>query len=244
MTTAEKLIKVAENEAIVKDAVEQLDLCLKGDKVDGKSWYDEFWDEALKSGGSWIYRFAGYCWTDKTFKPTQDLITHGNSNNIFNNSLITDLTAILNKCGVRLDVSQAISVSGLFTYSKVTRVPFLDCRNCTTINGIFSNAVEVIEIEGIAINENCNVHSSFINCTKLEKLIMSGTIGQNGFDVHWSTKLSADSLKSIINALSTTTTGLTITLPTTAQSNYEKVYGSGSWATLTATRSNWTIAYA
>jgi hypothetical protein len=209
-----------------------------------KAEYDEFWDEALKNGGSWIYRFAGYCWTDKTFKPTQDLIATGNSNNIFNNSLITDLTAILNKYGVILDVSQATSVSGLFTYSKVTRVPFLDCRNCTTINTSFSNASEVIEIEGIAINENCNVNSAFNNCKKLEKLIMSGTIGQNGFDVHWSTKLTAASLESIINTLSSTTTGLTITLPTTAQSNYEAVYGSGSWNVLTATRSNWTIAYA
>ena len=208
-----------------------------------KAEYDAFWDEAFKNGESWIYRFAGYCWTDKTFKPTQDLIATGNSNSIFNNSLITDLTAILNKCGVILDVSQAISVSGLFTYSRVTRVPFLDCRNCTTINNSFYSATEVIEIEGIAINENCNVNSAFGNCKKLEKLIMSGTIGQKGFDVHWSTKLSADSLKSIINALSTTTTGLTITLPTTAQSNYEAVYGSGSWATLVATRSNWTIAY-
>lgn len=178
---------------------------------------DAFWDEALKSGESWIYRFAGYCWTDKTFKPTQDLITSGNSNNIFNNSLITDLTAILNKCGVILDMSQAISASGVFAYSRVTRAPFLDCRNCTTINNIFGNATEVIEIEGIAINENCNIHSAFISCKKLEKLIMSGTIGQNGFDIHWSTKLTHDSLMSIINALadkSGTGTTFTITLGT------------------------------
>jgi hypothetical protein len=84
----------------------------------------------------------------------------------------------------------------------------------------------------------------FYDCQRLEELYCEGVIDINGFDVHWSTLLSADSLKSIIEALSTSTTGLTITLPTTAQANYEAVYGSGSWNVLTATRSNWTIAYA
>jgi hypothetical protein len=207
-----------------------------------KAEYDEFWDEALKSSRSWIYRFAGYCWTDKTFKPTQDLIATSNSNNIFNNSLITDLTAILNKCGVILDVSQATSVSGLFSYSKVTRVPFLDCRNCTTINTSFSNASEVIEIEGIAINENCNVSNAFNNCKKLEKLIMSGTIGQNGFDVHWSKNLTAESIDSIVRALTTAKSGLTITLPVGAYNRHSERYGASVTEALWAEkRAHWSI---
>jgi hypothetical protein len=48
---------------------------------------------------------------------------------------------------------------------------------------------------------------------------MDGAIGQNGFDVHWSTKLTHDSLMSIINHLSdkssdTSGTTWTITLGT------------------------------
>jgi hypothetical protein len=99
-------------------------------------------------------------------------------------------------------------------------------------------------IEKIILKDTVKCSNWFANATGLENVIFEGTIGQNGFDIHWSTKLTAASLESIINTLSSTTTGLTITLPTTAQSNYEAVYGSGSWNVLTATRSNWTIAYA
>ena len=106
----------------------------------------------------------------------------------------------------------------------------------------YSNKLHTIAKMGV--DENTVYGNTFANCSALENITVEGTIGQNGFDIRWSTKLSADSLKSIINALSTTTTGLTITLPKTAQANYEAMYGSGSWATLTATRSNWTIAYA
>lgn len=99
-------------------------------------------------------------------------------------------------------------------------------------------------IAKLGTDENTRFSDAFIGCNELVNITIEGTIGQNGFDIHWSIKLSADSLKSIFNALSATTTGLTVTLPTTAQSNYEAVYGTGSWATLTATKSNWTIAYA
>jgi hypothetical protein len=99
-------------------------------------------------------------------------------------------------------------------------------------------------IAKIGSDVNTKYQNTFKECGELQNLTIDGIIGQNGFDIHWSTKLSAESLASIINALSTTTTGLTITLPTTAQANYEAVYGSGSWNVLTATRSNWTIAYA
>jgi hypothetical protein len=89
--------------------------------------------------------------------------------------------------------------------------------------------------------------STFKDCIALEKLIIEGVIGQNGFDIHWSTKLTANSLYSIINALSTTTTGLSITLPTTAKANYNANPPEGApatWTELIETRPNWTIAYA
>lgn len=208
-----------------------------------KAEYDEFWDNAL-NGDGWVGRFCGNCWTDKTFKPNKDLLPYGNSNNLFNAVLITNLTKILNDNEVKLDVSQVTGFNSSFSWTTITHIPYLDLQKATTIQSCFSNSAKLIEIEGLVISDSCKVVSAFDNCKSLEKVIMGGTIGQNGFDIHWSTKLTADSLKSIIQTLSTTTTGLTITLPTTAQSNYEAGYGSGSWATLTATRSNWTIAYA
>ena len=129
----------------------------------------------------------------------------------------------------------------------LTSVDF-DIANSSTANSAWQYTFQACRslqsIKKIIVMENQVYIGTFLNCIALENITIDGTIGQNGFDIHWSTKLSADSLKSIIEALSTTTTGLTITLPTTAQANYEAVYGSGSWATLVATRNNWTIAYA
>ena len=109
---------------------------------------------------------------------------------------------------------------------------------------MFDNAINLVTIRKLIVSSTTPFSNTFRKCTALKNISIEGEIGKNGFDVSASTNLSADSLKGIINALSSSTTGLTVTLSTTAQSNYEAVYGSGSWATLTATKSNWTIAYA
>jgi hypothetical protein len=215
MTTAEKLVKVAENEAIVKDAVEQLDLCMKGGKVDAKSWYDEFWDKLQQGGRRTGYRNAFYDWQwdNSIYNPKYPIVCSGNSLDMMRYSSITDTI---------VDITFTNVVSSY----------------------VFANNVKLKTIRKLIITDKVTFVGWFTDCTALENIVIEGTIGQNGFDIHWSTLLSADSLKSIITALSTTTTGLTVTLPTTAQANYEAKYGTGSWSVLVATRSNWTIAYA
>ena len=109
----------------------------------------------------------------------------------------------------------------------------------------FAYCIKLHTIAKMGVDENTGFNDYVFNkCESLENITIEGTIGKNGFDIHWSTKLTADSLKNIITALSTSATGLSITLPKTAQANYEAVYGTGSWSVLVATRSNWTIAYA
>ena len=78
---------------------------------------------------------------------------------------------------------------------------------------------------------------------------MGSKITKNGFDVQWSTELSKESIISIINALSDTTTALTVTLSKTAVNNaFETAKGnadgstSEEWAALIATKQNWTIS--
>ena len=89
----------------------------------------------------------------------------------------------------------------------------------------------------------------FTNCFQLQNLTIEGIIGQNGFNVQWSTKLSKASITSIINALSETTSGLTVTLSKTAVNNaFETSAGaadgstSEEWTTLEGTKTNWTIS--
>lgn len=85
----------------------------------------------------------------------------------------------------------------------------------------------------------------------LEHMIVEGTIAQNGFNVRWSTNLDKESITSIINALSTTTSGLTVTLSKTAVNNAFGIdvddpttYPEGSeWYELRHSRDNWTVNF-
>ena len=67
--------------------------------------------------------------------------------------------------------------------------------------------------------------------------------------MQWSTKLSGASIVSIIEALSTTTSGLSVTLSQTAVNNmtFPIVGNKGtynSWTELEQSKTNWTISLA
>ena len=209
-----------------------------------KAEYDAFWD-SFKNIWQMQYLFAGSAWNDTTFKPKYDLIVGKyNCSGMFMINQVSNIKSRLLECGVKLDLSQCVNFLNGFSSATTTELPEIDLSNCDNVTSSFSYMSKLINIDKVTFKNGVTFISTFFSTPNLEEIRIGGTISGSGFDIHWSTKLTADSLKSIINALSTTTTGLTITLPTTAQANYEAVYGSGSWSTLVATRSNWTIAYA
>ena len=149
----------------------------------------------------------------------------------------------------KIDFSKFTTYFPNFNYSSIQHVPELDIRGVSSIGPLFAYVSSLISVDNIILRDdgsqiNLNL---FNNNGNLEEIRFAGTIGQNGFDIRWSKSLSAKSLYSIINALSTTTTGLTITLPNTAEANYNAnppENAPATWAELVATKSNWTIAYA
>lgn len=207
---------------------------------------DAFWDIYQQNGERTVYNnaFSGYGWTDETFKPKYDMRPIS-ATQMFHSTQITNLKQILDKCGVVLDFSNCTGFTYTFQQSKITHIGVIDTRKCGNLN-YFMTEAKFVYIEKIILKDDGSQSFmsgySFSVCRVLEHIIFEGVIGKNGLDLHWSTKLDADSLKSIIDCLSTTTTGLTVTLPATAQSNYDAVYGSGAWEELVATKSNWTIA--
>lgn len=206
--------------------------------------YDAFWD-SFKDIKDYAYVFAGEMWNDVTFKPKHSIICSAlNVNNMFYNNACSNIKKTLNDYGVVLDLSKAVSVSTLFSYSSSEELPEIDVSSASVISGIFSNMSNLVTIDKVTFKEGVSFKNAFANTTRLENITIGGTISGSDFDIHWSTKLTAASLASIINALSAETSGLTVTMPTTAQSNYDAVYGDGAWAQLVATKSNWTIEYA
>ena len=218
-----------------------------------KAEYDKMWD-VLQPEGITYYnsKFNGQNFNFDNFYPKRDIRPVGNASQIFYaweiGNCRGDFKARLEECGVVLDTSQATNLGMAFNYSHMDNLPIIDCTGLTTdCNSVFANSWgDLKTIEKIILKDTVKCTNWFTNATGLENVIFEGTIGENGLNVSYCKKLSAISLESIINTLSatTTTTGLTVTLPSTAEANYDAVKGAGAWDSLVATRSNWTIAYA
>jgi hypothetical protein len=89
MTTAEKLVKIAENEQKVYEA---------GQKAE----YDRFWDAYQEYGtkNRYNYAFAGWGWTDDVFKPKYNIAPNITALAMFQNSRIVDLKGVCERCGI------------------------------------------------------------------------------------------------------------------------------------------------
>ena len=231
MSIAEKLTTIAENVDKVYDA---------GKKAE----YDAFWDRFQGNQSSYAYAFSGRGWDDTTFRPKYNIVTSGSAtNNMFCNSNIVDLDKILKEQNVTMDVSLSVRVDYMFYYCRLLEmVPEITFgASCGNISYMFNNCDKLKRIKGLILpNKTLTATNVFNNCTSLEEITIGGTIAFS-MDIHWSTNLTADSIKSIIEHLSDTSSGLTLTLPNTAESNYDAVYGSGAWSALRATKSNWSI---
>lgn len=221
-----------------------------------KSEYDAFWDAFQNYGNRNKYEFAftgagegsSGGWTDETFKPKYDIILgEGHTiQRIFWNSTVSDVPSVLEKQGIVFDTTRATWWQQCFQTSKSNRWGVLNASNATYFSHVFSTS-SCVTIEKLIVSETVPFANAFDNASRLTNLTIEGTIGQNGFNVSWS-PLNKASLTSIINALSSTTTGLTATLRLAAVNTaFETTAGaadgstSDEWTALIATKPNWTI---
>lgn len=229
MSIAEKLTTIAENEQKVYDAGQ-------------KSEYDRFWESYQENGNRTNYNgaFYGKGWSNETFKPKYDIKpTSANLSSIFRETSITgDLKTILDNLGIVLDTSGATSFSYSFYNNSFEKLPPIDMSGCGNTAYVFALNPNLKELE-IKVSEKTTYSGTFDRCPALEKLTVMGTIGQNGFNVSSSTKLTKDSLMGIMSAVKdykNSTTTYTITL------------GNDNLAKLTdeekaiATQKGWTLA--
>ncbi len=209
MSIAEKLTQIAENEQKVYDAGKQAE-------------YDRFWDEYLKpvkpkgaSSGFGAFLFSGRGWNDTTFNPPCpiDFITNGYNMFYYATNISKEKLALV-------DYSKITeNYTGFFAYSLIKEVPELDTRGASTISTLFMASPFLTSVDNIILKDDGTqtLLNIFNSATALQEVRFTGVIGQNGINVQWSTKLTHESLMSIINALqdkSTDTSGTvwTVTL--------------------------------
>lgn len=207
-----------------------------------KSEYDRFWDAYQQNGErrNYFYAFAGIGWTDENFYPKYDIVNVGANYYWFQYSKITNLKKRLEECGVVLDTSQTGYALGWFSDSEITDVPTLSLQGSNTCVAL-TRASKLRYVEKLITEPNgtCKFpNKAFENCISLEHIIFEGVIGQN-IDLHWSTKLTHESLMSIINALKDYSG---------SGSTYTCTLGEANLAKLTdaekaiATEKGWTLA--
>lgn len=243
-------MSIAEKFEVIADEVYE-----KGKKDE----YDKFWDEYQNYGNATYYNYAFFSgrFNFENFYPKYDIRPVGGSGqNMFYNwkvavgKFVGSLKQRLEECGVVLDTSQCTLMASCFTYGGFTEIPTIDLSNLTTASAaIFAyNYGYLKTIEKIIMSENTVISANwFAEDTALENLTIEGTIGQNNFNVKDCKKLSGASIVSIIEALSTTTSGLSVTLSQTAVDNMVfPITGNkgtyNSWTELEQTRTNWTIS--
>ena len=223
--------------------------------------YDAFWDNYQQNGTrkSYAFAFAGMGWTPENFRPKYDIKPKTKAKSMFaqvDNMAGIDLEQTFKDLGITFDTSGVTHSDGFDYFVQNASPSVLPAISTVGINRLiycFNAASDLKTIRKLILKADGSqtFNNTFTGCANLENIEIEGTIGQNGFDIHWSTKLSKASITSIINALSTTTSGLTITLSKTAvNSAFETSEGasdgstSDEWLALIATKQNWTISLA
>lgn len=207
--------------------------------------YDEWWDNFQENGERAFYAngFAGYGWTIETFKPKYDINPTNLQGLFFYSHIQADLPLLLEELGISIDFENATnnsSMTGTFNYSWFTRIGELNTIMSSALSMTFNNCLYLITIDKLKLREDGSqtFSSVFTNCKELQNLTITGVIGNN-FDVRYSTKLTHDSLMSIINALKDySTSGGTNTL-NLGKDNIAKLTDTEK---AIATQKGWTLA--
>lgn len=193
----------------------------EGYETGKKTEWDAFWDGYQERGNRTQYAYAFYLWPDEAYNP---------------------------KYPIKLYTNNAYA---MFTYSKIkdTRVD-IDISQSSNTTQIFSMNESLVTIRKLIVSEKTILggNNLFYYCKALENVVFEGVIGSN-VDLQWPTKLTKASITNIINTLSTTKSGLTVTLSKVAVDNAfatsaGAANGSTSeeWLNLIATKNNWTIS--
>lgn len=238
------LREVLDEEAIYEDGFE----------AGKKAEYDTFWDSVQNNGERTNYdRWFGYPFNDVTFKPKYDMNVTS-ANYMFNYCSVTNLKAILESQGVKLDFSKCSGLTYTFQHSQITHLGEIDTRSCANLQYTFNNTKSLKWVDKLILkNDGSQTFSSslsFAQSENLEHIIFEGVVGVNGLNMQKSTKLDKESLTSIINALSSTATGLTVTLSKVAVNNAfgidvdDETTWTEEWNTLRNSKSNWTFSFA
>ena len=156
---------------------------------DGDSM-DAFWESFQQGGNRTRYSYAfAYGWSDEVFNPKYVITPEETyTNQMFEGTGITTVDE------TKVDFSQCQAMAGAFRNSNIQNVTAI-IPNVTNLNQTFLGCANLTDLTLVMLNEECSFSNTFRNCSNLTNLGMYNcTIGKNGFDVSYCTKLTAQTI--------------------------------------------------
>ena len=209
--------------------------------------WSDMWDNIQDYGKRTNYSnwFAAPSWNDVTFKPKY-LMQLTNGRGMFDNSNIIN-AAYTNL----LDFSKLSGAEMLFANAKIAKLKVVDFRNiyCEGYNlyRAFPQSLEYIDEFYPPAKQTMDLEDLFKYNNKITHVKFCSEINKSGMALT-NAAFDKESLDSIMYWLSTTTEGLSVTLPLAAVNKaYETSEGandgstSEEWTNKVAEKSNWTI---
>ena len=233
MTIAEKITRAKTDYDEVYEAGKQAE-------------YDAFWD-AFQQNGTRKFYVGGFCgqgWDRYTLRPKYIVKPSSGS---------TGSAFMFMFCNHGKEMIDFREIAHLFDFSDITNALSMfqdawidyieiDISNVTSTGNMFSESyfsgakttITLTTSEKTAINSTMFAYTS-----KLANLTFTeGSVIGSSINLQYS-PLNKESITSVVNALSATTTGQTATFKKSAK---EAAFTADEWAALIATKSNWTIS--
>ena len=134
-------------------------------------------------------------------------------------------------------ITAAESCSNIYQWSTITDT-MVDIVISASVVSLFDRCTALLTVKKIQLLASTDFTNWFRSCGNLVNLSIEGIIDKTGLDLQYSKLLSKTSIESVVNALSTTTSGLSITLSKTA---VNAAFTDAEWSALAGTKTNWNI---
>ena len=205
---------------------------------------EAFWDNLQNNGKRTDYRYAFYYGAYTHIDPKWK-VAASNADNLF-----AACGALESVNWSKFDLSRVSSLYSAFGLCDKleevdTELNVVD-GTPTLLNSIFRKCYALKRVKKLTAYPSAVWKQSFEGCSALEHILFDGTIGSSGLDLKECTRLDGQSIYSVIQALSDTAVGQSVTLSKAAVDTAfgtEDYDGSDGmeWDLLTQEKSNWTI---
>lgn len=213
-----------------------------------------FWNGISANGTRHTFAYSlGY------YVITNDLLNYPitiqptNANYMFQNVVGgADFVEAEKNGGVKFDFSLCTNLAHCLRSVDIFKFGVIDARSADNLDqlcyGVLKTSPCVKWIEKLIVKETHTFTNAFRYCDDMIHIIFEGVIG-TALDISAPTGLDKESIESIFNCLSTTTSGISVTISEEAVNKaFETSEGANNgsasteWKALIATKENWTIS--